>query len=136
MSVYDSRSLAPTWIAVVSLFEGGSLLAFAVLHVAAERLGFITTALGPVLVVESLCGAFLLVAAYATATGRQWAWPVALGAHGAAIVGVLVGITTLARTASGAPENAVFHPFMLAVLVPTTAYLLTRSGRRNLLPVG
>lgn len=136
MSVYESKSLAPTWIAVVSLFEGGSLLAFAILHVAAERLGFVTTALGPALMVEALCGVFLLVAAYTTGTGREWAWPVVLGAHGAAIVGVLVGITTLARTASDAPENAVFHPFMLAILVPTTVYLLTRSGRRNLMSLG
>lgn len=132
MGASDSSSLAPAWVAVISLFEGVSLLALGLLHVAAERLGFAVTPVGPVLLLEAACGALLLVAALACSSGSALAWPVTLGAHVIAIAGVLLGIGGLAGTGSASPENAVFHPFVLAVLVPTTVYLLTQRGRRNL----
>jgi hypothetical protein len=135
MAASESSSLAPAWVAVISLFEGVSLLALGLLHVAAERLGFGVGPIGPVLLVEAACGALLLVAALACSNGSSLAWPITLGAHLAAIAGVLVGIGGLAAAGSVAPENAVFHPFLLAVLLPTTVYLVTARGRRNLQPL-
>ncbi len=84
----------------------------------------------PASVVEGLCGFFLAAGAYAALTGRTWAWPALIVAHGFALGGVLLGVAALAMGAGPSTElNEVYHRVMLVALAAGLVLLLAPVGR-------
>ena len=84
----------------------------------------------PASVVEGLCGFFLAAGAYAALTGRTWAWPALIVAHGFALGGVLLGVAALAVGAGPSTElNEVYHRVMLVALAAGLVLLLAPVGR-------
>ncbi len=84
----------------------------------------------PASVVEGLCGLFLAAGAYAALTGRTWAWPALIAAHGFALGGVLLGVAALAVGAGPSTEfNEVYHRVMLVALATGLVLLLAPVGR-------
>ncbi|MGH8896927.1 MAG: hypothetical protein ACRDZ4_07890 [Egibacteraceae bacterium] len=87
----------------------------------------------PAVIVESLCGAGLAVAAYAVLTRKTWAWLFTFAAHVFALGGILLGIAALA--AGGGPHTALndtYHRVMAILLAGSVALLLTPLDRAAL----
>jgi hypothetical protein len=84
----------------------------------------------PASIVEGLCGLFLAAGSYAALTGRTWAWPALIAAHGFALGGVLLGVAALAVGAGPSTElNEVYHRVMLVALAAGLVLLLAPAGR-------
>ena len=84
----------------------------------------------PASIVEGLCGLFLTIGAYAALTGRTWAWPTLIAAHGFALGGVLLGVAALAVGAGPSTElNEAYHRVMLVALAAGLVLLLAPVGR-------
>jgi hypothetical protein len=122
---------------VVSALEAVTFFIGALLHLGVGiPLGFVVLEeppIFPAVVVESLCGLFLGVAAYAVLTRKSWAWPAAVAGHAFALGGVLLGVTAIAL--GGGPDttlNHVYHRVMLVVLGAVLVVLATPSGRNAL----
>jgi hypothetical protein len=68
----------------------------------------------PATVVETLCGAGMLVGGYGALTRRPWAWDGLIYTHAAALGGVLVGILALAFRAT--TFSVWYHDVMATLL--------------------
>ncbi|HWB71565.1 MAG TPA: hypothetical protein VG452_05040 [Egibacteraceae bacterium] len=91
----------------------------------------------PAGIVETLCGLALAVSGYAVLTGKTWAWRAAVGAHGFALAGVLLGMAALAAGRGPSTElNNAYHLTMLAFLGAGLVVLLTRPARAVLDRIG
>ena len=131
-------------VGIVSALEAVTFFLGALLHLGVGiPLGFVVLEeppIFPAVVVESLCGLFLAVAAYAVLARKSWAWPAAVAGHAFALGGVLLGVTAIAL--GGGPTttlNFVYHRAMLVVLAavlvalatPITRNALGRGGREG-----
>lgn len=84
----------------------------------------------PASIVEALCGLFLTIGAYAALSGRTWAWPALIAAHGFALGGVLLGVAALTVGAGPSTELiGVYHRAMLVALAAGLVLLLASVGR-------
>jgi hypothetical protein len=117
------------------VLEAGTLLMAALLHTGAPiPLGPIVLAeprIIPAIIAEGLCGLLLAVAACAFFARASWAWrAAAVGAHGFAIAGVLLGTFALAVGAGPRTElNDVYHRVILLALLAGLGLLLTPAGK-------
>lgn len=124
-------------VGVISALEAVTFLLGALLHLGVGiPLGFVVLEepqIFPAVVVESLCGLFLGIAAYAVLSRKSWAWPVAVGGHAFALGGVLLGVTAIAL--GGGPNttlNFIYHRTMLVVLAAVLVALATPAVRNAL----
>ena len=77
----------------LTLGEGVSFLFMSALHTRVLMpLGFSEPVIVPAVIVEGLCGAVLVIAAFGLLTGRDWRWSGAVAAQAFSLAGVLLGI--------------------------------------------
>lgn len=131
------RGSGGTLIGTLAALYAVTFLVGAVLHAGVSiPLGFAVLSepvIVPATIVETLCGIFLAVGAYAVFSHESWAWPVVTAAHGFALGGVLLGIAALALGAGPGTElNFVYHRVMLLALVAGIVLLLIPIGRTAL----
>lgn len=131
------RGSGGTVIGVLAALYAVTFLIGALLHTGVSiPLGFTVISepvIVPATIVETLCGIFLAVGAYAVFAHKTWAWSVVTSAHGFALGGVLLGITALAIGAGpGTESNTIYHRVMLLALVAGIVLLLTSIGRTAL----
>jgi hypothetical protein len=82
---------------------------------------------------ELLCGVLLLGAAFALRSYRPAAWRNALGAHIVALIGVVLGMTTLSIAyAADTTVSTVYHVVMLGLLLLNTIGLWRLRPRNPL----
>ena len=128
------RGYGTAAIGVLAAIYAVTFLLGALLHLGV-RIPLGATALAeprifPASIVEGLCGLFLTIGAYAALTGRTWAWPALIAAHGFALGGVLLGVAALAVGAGPSTElNEVYHRVMLVALAAGLVLLLAPVGR-------
>ena len=79
----------------------------------------------PATIVETLCGAVLLIGARGALTGRPWAWDGLVYTHAVALAGVLMGVLALAFGAAETTAlNTWYHRTMAALLIAGLAAAL------------
>jgi hypothetical protein len=86
----------------------------------------------PAAVVETFCGAVLLIGARGALTGRPWAWDGLIYTHAGALAGVLMGILALAFGAAETTTlNTWYHRTMATLLIAGLAGALYTSRPRR-----
>jgi hypothetical protein len=87
----------------------------------------------PAVIVESLCGVALAIAAYALLTHHPKAWAIALGGHTVALGGVLQGMAAIAGgRGPSSLLNDTYHRVMVVLLLASLTALSTTRTRRSL----
>ena len=125
------RSTLATVILLLIIGEAITFFLAALLHLGLPLLpGFSQPRIIPATIVEGLCGLFLAVSIIALLTHRGGTRGIAIAAHIFAIVGVLVGIVSLALGTAPADEaNTIYHRVILGVLIVVLILLLTPGAR-------
>lgn len=115
--------------------EAVSFFVGALMHAGVALGPFNEQTVGPAVIVESLCGSALTVAAAAAISeSRTWRG-VAIGGQTLALAGVLLGV--IATTAGGGPSNSgndAYHYTMIVLLGGGTAVLTLGRGKRPARP--
>jgi hypothetical protein len=125
------RQVAAILISALLVLEGATFLLFGLLHLGLDLpIGFSEPRIIPAFIVESLCGLFLLAAAYAVTAQKAKRWLLAVSAHVCAILGVLLGMTALALGAGPrTPTNELYHRVILVVLILGPVFFFTPWAR-------
>jgi len=118
---------------VVILLEGITFWFAALLHSGANVLFFIEPQIIPAMIVEGLCGFFLLISAALVFTHKKVARKIAVAAHIFSIAGVVLGIVAL--TLGRGPTtilNYFYHRVILTVLLVMLIVLFSARARAAL----
>lgn len=113
--------------------EGVLFLLAALTHTGVRVLPFDEPRIIPAVIVEGLCGIFLVGAAASVFARATWAWLALVAAHTFALLGVLLGIWTIAM--GFGPHSALndaFHRVMVVVLAAALIGLATPGARAAL----
>ena len=124
------RKRVPRYLGVALLIEAAGFAVGSLAHIPLKMGPIDEPKIVPATIVEALCAVALAIGGIAVLQGAAKAWELAIGAHLAVILGVLVGVVALAVGAgprTGA--NDAFHVVALIALV-TGFVLLWRNEDR------
>ncbi len=129
-----SRNAVTTMAGALVVLYAITFLLGALLHLGARvpmgSVVLVEPRIVPATIVETLCGLFLAVSAYAVFARRDWAWSTVVGAHAFALAGVLLGMVAIAVGSGPSTDlNDIYHRVMLTVLAAGLVLLLTPTGR-------
>lgn len=120
-------------LCILTFLEALTFFLAASLHSGTEILSLHEPRIVPAIIVECLCGLFLLIGALLIMSQSASAWGITLAAHIFSISGVLLGIWALAMGRGPTTElNYYYHRSILLLLIITVAILVKRSGRNAL----
>jgi hypothetical protein len=134
--IQSTPSRKPAVAATIGAFaaiEGILFLLAALSHTGARILPVDEPRIIPATIVEGLCGVFLMVGAVSVFVRAAWAWLALVAAHAFSLLGVLLGIWTIAAGfGPHSPLNDGFHRVMLVVLAAMLIVLAMPPVRATL----
>jgi hypothetical protein len=118
---------------VLALVEGLSFVFMSILHTGMFSPLFREPVIVPAMIVEGLCGAVLVIAAFGVLAHWPWGWNAAVGAQAFSLVGVLLGIVAINAGRGPHTElNDTYHQIMVVALTLGIGALCVPRIRRAL----
>jgi len=121
------------FLSIVTILEAFTFFLAGSLHTGIKILSLQEPRIVPAMIVEGLCGIFLIIGAFTIIGHSKAAWGITLAAHIFSIAGVLLGIGALAMGRGPTTElNYYYHRTILAVLIIMLIILFTAIGKSAL----